>query len=142
MLDLLAFTATVILILTSHSPPFTEECNVIMDKARIEKEVGQVIELMRERCTNAPVASRFARNGIPTLCSLNDLLHDEHSNNTGSPRVHQLMLDVPLLGKIHVHRNVRPSQPLSRASNNTCTEAEELSTARVLSRPGTLGSNE
>lgn len=105
MLDLQAFTATVILLLISHSSPSTHRLNLRIDKARIGNEVGQVIKLMREKSDSTP-GSHFAQNGVTTLCSLNKLLQEDEN----ATQVHQLTLKVPLLGKLNIRRNVRPSQ--------------------------------
>ncbi|KAJ5613354.1 hypothetical protein N7510_006548 [Penicillium lagena] len=100
ILDLQVFSATVVLLLTSHSSSSTNRFNLRIDKTRIDTVVGQVINLMRERSDGAP-NSDSAKNAASTLNALNHLLREDDSGN----QVHQLTVKVPLLGKVHVRRN-------------------------------------
>lgn len=103
--DFQVFSATVVLLLTSHSSPSSNRFNLRIDKARIDKVVGQVIKLMREQSDGAP-NSDSAQNAASTLYALNHLLCEDDSEN----QVHQLTVKVPLLGKVHVRRNPRTWQ--------------------------------
>ncbi|KAJ5194906.1 uncharacterized protein N7498_008344 [Penicillium cinerascens] len=109
MLDLQAFTATVILLLTSHSTshssPSTTRFKLRIDKPKIESEMRKVIKLMRER-SNGTCGSRLAQDNVTTLCSLIELLQE----NDNSDQEHQLTLRVPLLGKLHVRRKPQPGE--------------------------------
>jgi hypothetical protein len=105
MLDLQVFSATVVLLLTSHSSPSTNRFNLRIDKTRIDTVVGQVINLMRDRSDGAP-NSDSAQNAASTLYALNHLLREDDNGN----QMHQLTVKVPLLGKVHVRRNPRTLQ--------------------------------
>lgn len=105
MLDLQVFSATVVLLLTSHTSPSTNRFNLRIDKTRIDTVVGQVINLMRERSDGAP-NSDSAQNVVSTLCALNHLFREDDSGD----QMHQLTVKVPLLGKVHVRRNPRAWQ--------------------------------
>lgn len=102
MMELHSFTATVVLILLSYTPKTNQEFSLHVDKARTEREVEKVIHIMRRRINNSPT-SRIAESAVNTLSSLTSLLKEEESATQGR----QLMLDVPLLGKVHIKRNTR-----------------------------------
>lgn len=104
ILDLQAFTAAVVLLLTTHGPLPADLFGFHSDKARIENEVVQVVKLMGEKA-NDVTRSEFARNGVATICSLGRLLQQDENASQ------ELTLKVPLLGKVHIRRNVRSSQP-------------------------------
>lgn len=80
------------------------------DKARIESEVTQVVELMSEK-SREMTGSGFARNGATTISSLSRLLRQE--SDAGEAR--ELILKVPLLGKVHVRRNISTAQSAPQA---------------------------
>lgn len=105
MLDLQAFTASVVLLLTSHSWPSMDQNSILIDKSRLEGIVSQVIELMRER-SKGRVGSDFAEHGMRTLCALNKLLKQEDD----VAHVQELTLNVPLLGKMHIRSNIVTAQ--------------------------------
>lgn len=105
MLDLQAFTASVVLLLTSHSWPSMDQSSILIDKPRLEGIVSQVIELMRERSQDR-VGSDFAEHGMRTLSALKKLLKQEND----VARVQELTLIVPLLGKMHIRSNVVTAQ--------------------------------
>lgn len=126
VLDIQAFSAAVALLLISHM------CCVRfygagIDKAKINNEVRQVINLLHEKSNGDP-GSGVAHNGFTALCSLNGLLSE--AENDHDPR--QVVLHVPLLGKL----NVRCNQHRSEASNywssqllstlGLCNEGEEI----------------
>ncbi|PYH79013.1 hypothetical protein BO82DRAFT_356810 [Aspergillus uvarum CBS 121591] len=127
MMELHTFTATVILILLSQTSKISQQFSLHVDKAKTEREVQQVIDIMRKRINNTPT-SRIAESAVNTLSSLTNLLHEDE--NVTEER--KLILDVPLLGKVHIQRNVRtapipttekvqpsrtPSRPPSRTSH-------------------------
>lgn len=104
ILDLQAFSATVVLLLTTHGPLPTNLFRSHSDKARIESEVAQVVKLMSEKA-NDITRSHFARNSVATICSLSRLLQQDDNVSQ------ELTLKVPLLGKVHIRRNVGASLP-------------------------------
>ncbi len=66
MLDLQAFTATVLLLLTIHSSSLSNSSNMNLEKSRIKATVGEVINIMHARSDGAPKAS-LTRDFISTL---------------------------------------------------------------------------
>lgn len=104
MIDLQAFTAAVVLLLTSYSWPSMDQHSIQIDKPRLEGAVSQVIELMRERSRDK-VGSDIAKHGMHTLCALNELLQQADD----AVHVQELTLNVPLLGKMHIRRNTKTS---------------------------------
>ena len=65
ILDLQVFSATVVLLLTTHGPLPADLFRFSSDKAWIESEVSQVAKLMGEKA-NDITHSHFARNGAAT----------------------------------------------------------------------------
>ncbi|KAN0115497.1 putative Zn(II)2Cys6 transcription factor [Hyaloscypha variabilis] len=110
VLDLQAFTATIVLLLTIHNSLGIDRSDLCNDKARIESEVTQVVELMSEK-SREMTGSGFARNGATTISSLRRLLRQEYD----AGEAQELILKVPLLGKVHVRRNVFTAQPVPQA---------------------------
>jgi len=109
-LDLQAFTATVVLLLMTHDPLPLDPFGLNGDKARIEGEVAQVVKLMSEKAHDI-TRSHFARNGVATICSLRRLLQQD------GIIAQNLTLKVPLLGKVHIRRNVGGAKlPLENAT--------------------------
>jgi hypothetical protein len=104
-LDLQAFTATVVLLLTSQNSPSTDRLSLQTDKAKIDRIVGQVIRLMDEK-SNDTTGFEFAQHGAMTIRSLSALLLQDYDVS----KVKELTLRVPLLGKVNVRRNVSMSQ--------------------------------
>lgn len=104
-LDLQAFTATVVLLLTSQSSPSTDRLSLQTDKAKIDRIVGQVVRVMDEK-SNDTTGFEFAQHGAMTIRSLSALLVQDYDVS----KVKELTLRVPLLGKVIVRRNVSMSQ--------------------------------
>ncbi|EXJ90331.1 hypothetical protein A1O1_03430 [Capronia coronata CBS 617.96] len=100
ILDLQAFTATVVLILMSHSYPSTGRLDMQANKARVEARVLEVINLLEEKCRDSP-GSSLTQRGLVTIRSLYTLLQQDWQGSD----VQQLRLKVPLLGTVHVRRN-------------------------------------
>ncbi|OBT91329.1 hypothetical protein VE01_10669 [Pseudogymnoascus verrucosus] len=96
-LDLQAFTATVVIILTSYS---------LRDRlsGRINSAVALVIHIMEERSRKS-FGFDFALCGASTIRSLMKLLQDDKISG-----LQELTLRVPLLGKVHVRRNSHGSK--------------------------------
>ncbi|OJJ05086.1 hypothetical protein ASPVEDRAFT_55096 [Aspergillus versicolor CBS 583.65] len=107
LLDLQAFAAMVSLLLTAHSCPSADNCSFQIDKARLEGVVEGVIELMEEKSKDG-AGSGFAGHGATSLRALRNLLQQEDSN---AESIRELTVVVPLLGKIHVRRNLPTAQP-------------------------------
>lgn len=105
MLDLHAFIAAVVLLLTSHNPP-SDRHSFRIDGNRLQGVAMKVAGLMGERAQRKP-GSDLAREGHNTLCALNRLLQQDG----GTVRDQDLTLKVPLLGKVHIRRNARQSNP-------------------------------
>ncbi|KAF9892267.1 hypothetical protein FE257_002044 [Aspergillus nanangensis] len=96
MLDIQAFSAAVTLLLLSQMPSV---CSAV-DKVKISNEVGQVINILRERSDGSP-DSGIAHHGFTTLCSLKSLF----SRAADDLDLRQVAFHVPLLGKVQVRRN-------------------------------------
>lgn len=104
LLDLHAFIAVVVLLLSSHSTSSAEERNSFrIDKGRMRDVAVRITHLMSERC-KAQVSSDVAREGSSALSALHTFLQQDDSN---AARVQELTVKVPLLGKIHLRRNFR-----------------------------------
>ncbi|KAH8688968.1 putative C6 finger domain protein [Talaromyces proteolyticus] len=99
-LDLQAFIATVILLLTSHSSPCTDLPNLPINKVKVDSIVTQVIEVMDEKSKNTAI-SHFAEHCINSLRSLKELLQEDDETSN----MQELTLKIPLLGKVHIRRN-------------------------------------
>lgn len=111
MLDLQAFTATVILLLTSHGTSPMDRLNVRSNKPQIDSIVAQVVKLLDEK-SNDVAGSDFARQGVAAIRSLHTLLQQDDN----ARHVQELTLKVPLLGNVRVRRNIGTTQA-SKASN-------------------------
>ncbi|KAH6681823.1 putative Zn(II)2Cys6 transcription factor [Halenospora varia] len=114
ILDLQAFTATVVLLLTTHRSPPTNQYHLSNKRTGIESKVAQVVKLMSDKSND--VAGSLAPKGVATICSLNNLLQQDSS----AAHVEELTLQVPLLGKVHIRRNTRSS---SGEVRNSATQA-------------------
>lgn len=104
-LDLQAFIATVILLLTSHSNPGTDQRSLKINKVKVNSVVTQTIEVIDERSKNTAV-SHLAQHCVTSIRSLKELLQQ---NDRGS-NAQELTLKIPLLGKVHIRRNRDMSQ--------------------------------
>ncbi|KAF4636268.1 hypothetical protein G7Y89_g1818 [Cudoniella acicularis] len=104
-LDLQAFTATVVLLLTSHILSYKDRSNFGIVKTKVDSVVAQTIKLMDEKAKDL-AGFKIAQHGVTTIRSLIRLLQkdDEVSN------VQELTLKIPLLGKVHIRRNSYTSQ--------------------------------
>lgn len=121
VLDLQALTATIVLLLTIHNSAGMDRNFMSNDKARIENEVTQVVELMSEK-SREMTGSGFARSGAATISSLARLLRQE----SNADEAQELILKVPLLGKIHVRRNIFVAQPALQAMTLGSTPDQTL----------------
>jgi len=101
MMDLQALTATVTLLLTTHSGAVGDRLEFQANKARVQEIAAQVLKVMEEKSGDTAGAN-FARQGALTIRSLSALLQQNQSA-TGS---RQLNLKVPLLGNINIRRNL------------------------------------
>ncbi|PYH43994.1 transcription factor domain-containing protein [Aspergillus saccharolyticus JOP 1030-1] len=125
ILDLQAFTATVILLLMSHSWPCMKRYSIQIDRGQLQTTVSQVIELLREKSKDK-ASTDFAEHGMHTLCALKELLSREDLG-AGSQ---ELTLNAPLLGKIHIRRNMA----------SACPEANVQSFREMSASPSSSGS--
>ncbi|KAJ9603199.1 hypothetical protein H2200_012494 [Cladophialophora chaetospira] len=105
MLDLQAFTATVVLLLSSHSGPASDRADVQANKLRVQDIAAQVLKVMDERSRDGAGAN-WARQGAVTIRALHGLLRG------GGETIHagNLSLKVPILGNINVRRNTGHSE--------------------------------
>ncbi|PKY04122.1 hypothetical protein P168DRAFT_252931 [Aspergillus campestris IBT 28561] len=113
MLDLHAFIAAVVLLLTSHNSP-ADRHSFRIDSSRLQGVAMRVADLMGERSQMKP-GSDLAREGHNTLCALNRLLQQDDS----TIRDQDLTLKVPLLGKVHIRRNARQSSSVDQLPSQT-----------------------
>ncbi|KAJ5948109.1 hypothetical protein N7466_001124 [Penicillium verhagenii] len=138
MMEIHTFTATVILILLSHTSKTNQLFSLQVDKAKTGREVEHVINIMRKRISNTHT-SRIAENAVNTLSSLINLLQEDENATDGR----KLMLDVPLLGKVHIQRNSRalPAQEIGvvKSSHTSLRSATRSSNQKPLPPP--LGAN-
>ncbi|KAJ5919478.1 hypothetical protein N7454_009313 [Penicillium verhagenii] len=138
MMEIHTFTATVILILLSHTSKTNQLFSLQVDKAKTGREVEHVINIMRRRISNTHT-SRIAENAVNTLSSLINLLQEDENATDGR----RLMLDVPLLGKVHIQRNSRalPAQEIGvvKPSHTSLRSATRTSNQKPLPPP--LGAN-
>ncbi|KIW22220.1 uncharacterized protein PV07_12130 [Cladophialophora immunda] len=111
IMDLQAITATIVLLLTSHSGPSSNHLDSEANKARVQGIAAQVLQVMDAKSRDAANAN-FSRLGAATIRSLNALL--QQTGDATSSR--QLNLKVPLLGNVNVRRNIDPSQTSSTAN--------------------------
>jgi hypothetical protein len=130
------FTATVVLILISHSSLSIKELHMHTSKSIIEQDVRDVIQLMHDRSTSCSAGSRFAQIGVSSLRSLNDVLRDDGSRTTDNEQVHLSVLDVPLLGRVHIRRNFQPGRARSRSDDNSLLAKEGPSASQYSSEQG------
>ncbi|RFU24282.1 hypothetical protein B7463_g12060, partial [Scytalidium lignicola] len=100
-LDLQAFIATVILLLTSYKSPSTDHSDIRANKANMDDVVIQVIKVMEEKSKDTANAT--------TIRSLIKLLQQDDK----ASEMQELTLRVPLLGKVHVRR-----RSLTQQANN------------------------
>lgn len=125
MLDLHAFIAAVVLLLTSHNSP-ADRNSFRIDSSRLHDVAMGVADLMGERSQMKP-GSDLAREGHNTLCALNRLLQQDY----GTARDQDLTLKVPLLGKVHIRRNARQSSSNDQLPpQTTMTPGIETDTTR------------
>lgn len=140
VLDLQAFTATIVLLLMTHSSIPMDRFNWTNNKARLESVVAQVVKLMDERSDDM-IGSDFARKGVTTIRSLNKLLQQDENDKAGLHVQQELMLKVPLLGKVNIRRNARPSSYPSQPSQPPSSSVNSWSTVQAPSELGSLKSN-
>lgn len=122
VLDLQAFTVTVVLLLMSHSWPSADRMGMEANKARIERRIVEVVNLLEEKSRDSP-GSTFVQHGLVTIRSLCALLQDDPQGSN----VQQLRLKVPLLGTVHVRRHgdraqapqVNSAQAVQHSMNST-----------------------
>jgi hypothetical protein len=98
-LDLQAFIATVILLLTTHDSPSTNMQNLQTKQDKVDIQVAHVVELMDARSKNT-MGFQFAQHCIKSIRSLSELLQEDDES-----KMKELTLKIPLLGKVHVRRN-------------------------------------
>ncbi|THC91998.1 hypothetical protein EYZ11_008528 [Aspergillus tanneri] len=145
--DLLVFIATVVLLLITYSSSPTNRFNTYVNKAKTDSIVKQVTEIMTRR-SNDLTSAGFTENCVTTINSLHKLLQQDNT-----PRFQDLVLKVPLLGKVHVRRNVRPADvsganTLSRkqAEPETHRAGEQSNSQRgqqvFNTNPSTMGSSQ
>lgn len=98
VMDVQAFTATVVLMLISYSSGRIGASAFDASSTDIDPLLTETFNLLEERSKDR-ISSDFTRQAVNTLHSLSDLLggHDRSS----SPK---LTLKVPLLGRLHVRR--------------------------------------
>lgn len=115
VIDLQAFTATAVLLLLSRNASPTDRRSFQVDTSHIQGVIAEVIKLMGQRSQD-PAGFEFAEQAFNTLCALHQLLRQDE--NTASEQT--LTLQVPLLGRLHIRRNVKSTQM-------TATNAKEPS---------------
>jgi hypothetical protein len=111
IMDLQAFTAIVVLILTSHNSSSMNHLNWRTAGSQIESLVAQVTNLMEEQSNNDD-GSKFAGDGVTAIRSLQTLLQQDKNGN----HLQELSIKVPLLGNVRVRRNADISQSLKEGN--------------------------
>ena len=99
-LDLQAFIATIILLLTSHSSPSTDLPSLRINKVKVDNIVTQIIQLMEEKSKDT-AGFHFAQHCVNSIRSLKELLQEDDEGS----KMQELTLKIPLLGKVHIRRN-------------------------------------
>ncbi|GIK02938.1 hypothetical protein Aspvir_007003 [Aspergillus viridinutans] len=127
VIDLQAFTATAVLLLLSRNTFPTDRRNFHVDTSQIQGVIAEVIKIMGQRSKD-PVGFEFAEQGFNTLCALNQLLRQEE--NTASEQT--LTLQVPLLGRLHIRRNVKSTQMTATSA----TASSSLDSSRAQRQDG------
>jgi hypothetical protein len=128
-LDLQAFIATIILLLTSHSLPSTELPDLRINKVNVDNVVTRVIDLMNEKSKDT-TGSRFAQHCVNSISSLKELLQEDGEDSN----MQKLTLKIPLLGKVHIQRNSHRSRTQHTknqsseipANSSSCKQNERL----------------
>jgi len=126
-MDAQAFTAAVVLLLSSHgarsNPKFTVDRAGDSNAETIEL-LSEFMQLMEEK-SDGPVASDSARKTIVALRSLNDLLD---GNNRSLNNSEGLTLKIPMLGQIHIQRkgDNRVNKPISNTMTTNTDSLDEL----------------
>ncbi|GFF39888.1 hypothetical protein IFM58399_05736 [Aspergillus lentulus] len=110
VIDLQAFAATAVLLLLSRNTFPTDRRSFHVDTSQIQGVIAEVIKIMGQRSKD-PTGFEFAEQAFNTLCALNQLLRQDET--TASEQT--LTLQVPLLGRLHIRRNVKSTQ--STATN-------------------------
>jgi hypothetical protein len=105
IMDLQAFTAIVVLLLTSQNSPSTDTSVLSTNGSRIASLVEQVTTLMDEKSSTHD-ASNFAHHGVAAIRSLQTIMQQ----NKNSAHMKEFSIKVPLLGNVRVRRNVDTSQ--------------------------------
>lgn len=110
LLDLQAFTATVVLLLTSHNSTSMDRSMSSMNRAKVDGLVARFVKTMEENFTMNP-GFGFAQHGVAAIRSLNKLLQQDRESSD----LQELSLKIPLLGKVHIRRNsaLRAPKPAS-----------------------------
>lgn len=111
VLDIQAFTASVVLLLTSQNKttaasPYAESGG----PSNVETIVARTVTLMEEKSNNATSAAKFGAYGAHTIRSLSQLLSTAPDDTLAQQ---ELTLKVPLLGKLQVRRRPLESSPRS-----------------------------
>lgn len=102
VVDLQALTVAVVLLLAYHNSRSTRRRHVQAQTIESPASlIAQLIEVMESLSTLR--TSDFATQAVVTLRSLSTLLGDDSASER-----RELTLTVPLLGKIHVHKNKHP----------------------------------
>ncbi|RHZ49487.1 transcription factor domain-containing protein [Aspergillus thermomutatus] len=114
VIDLQAFTATAVLLLMSRNTSPTDRRSFHVDTSQIQGVIAEVIKIMGQRSKD-PTGFEFAEQAFNTLCALNQLLRQEE--NTASEQT--LTLQVPLLGRLHIRRNVKSTQMTATNANES-----------------------
>ncbi|EMC96144.1 hypothetical protein BAUCODRAFT_464900 [Baudoinia panamericana UAMH 10762] len=116
VLDLQALTAAVFLVHKRHLPQVTMGMPSIQNSAEDAELIEQVIQTMEDAAPHA--GGDYARQAAQTLRSMNALLDDTNSMNSGD-EPHTLTMRVPLLGRVHVSR-----RPLPRSSDGVLVDQQ------------------
>ncbi|KAK5077447.1 hypothetical protein LTR24_009637 [Lithohypha guttulata] len=110
ILDLEAFTATVVLLLICYNPQLTAtDGRPVLSKNRIEAVVAQVLEVMEDKRPEGYAGTKFTKNCASGVPSLLNLLQQSGPSTTG------LKLKVPLLGNMSIRRNAASTQALDKS---------------------------
>ncbi|PLB49443.1 putative C6 finger domain protein [Aspergillus steynii IBT 23096] len=104
VLDLQVFVTTVVLLLISHNSSPSDRLGFCAHKAKTGRTVQEVTKLMTER-SHDTTGARFAHTCVTTINSLHQLLQQE-----GPAHPQDLTLQVPLLGKVKVRRNLHQQE--------------------------------
>lgn len=136
LLDLQAFTATVVLLLTSHNSASMDRSMSSTNRAKVDGLVSRFVKTMEANFTLNP-GFGFAQHGVAAIRSLKKLLEEDGESSD----LQELSLKIPLLGKVHIRRNSASRVPNSAPPQVPITAGPWISNEHIIPPGGAQPSN-